>query len=374
MLFLLGRAARLTALLIVLSAVVFGLLYLAPGDPARSLVGARQATPELLEAIRQRYHLDQPLWQQYGNWLAGVVRGDLGESVRTEIPVTQTLAERVPVTLELSALALSIATLAGLPLGVMAAKRHGHTSDRAITAVAGLSAPPFAIGLLLLYLLAALAGWFPVYGLGQGGGLDRLWHLALPAFTLALGLLASAIKISRAAMLREVHADYGLFALSRGVAAWRVTAAQLGNAALPIVTSTGLLLASLVSGTILVETTFAIGGIGGLLQEAVTFKDVPTVQGVTLVLAAFICVSSALIDSLAGVIDPRLRRRQSGRRRPRPAPGVPGSQSGGARSAAPALVPARLDRGLPDPVRLVSTRPVAVSRPSGQADATGDQL
>jgi peptide/nickel transport system permease protein len=310
--YLARRTGELLAVLFTLTGVTFALTYLAGGDPARTLVGARKATPELLAQIRAAYHLDEPVWRQYGRWLGGLLHGDLGESIRTGLPVAEMIGQRASVTAELALLALLIAVAAGLPLGLAAAKRHGTALDRAITgfSVAGLSAPSFAVGLLALYLLAVVAGWFPVYGLGSGGALDRLWHLVLPAGTLALGLLASIEKITRTAMLREINADYTAFARSRGISPRRVAAAQLRNAALPIATTSGLVLASLASGTVLVEATFSIGGLGTLLQESVTFKDVPVVQAITLALGALICVVSAVVDASAGLVDPRLRRRR----------------------------------------------------------------
>lgn len=308
-----GRLARrlgeLAVVLVVLSLIVFGLLYLVPGDPARALVGTRPASPELLASIRAEYHLDEPVWQQYLRWVGGLLGGDLGTSIRTGLPVTQMIAGRAEATLQLAVLAGLLAIAVGVPAGVTAARRQGRPADRAINAaaVAGVSAPSYAIGLLALYLFAVWLGWFPVYGVGDGGGLDRLWHLALPVVTLAVGVVASIIKVTRASMLREVNADYSGFARSRGVDERRITAAQVGNAALPIVTSTGLVLASLVGGTVLVETTFAIGGLGSLLAESVTFKDVPVVQAVTLILAVAICAASTVVDAAVIVLDPRLR-------------------------------------------------------------------
>ncbi|MDR1118771.1 MAG: ABC transporter permease, partial [Bifidobacteriaceae bacterium] len=251
------RVGELAAVLLVLTAVTFGLTYLAGGDPARSLVGARKATPELLAQIRSAHHLDDPVWEQYGRWLWDLIHGDLGASVRTGLPVSQMVASRAGLTLELTLFALVMALAAGVPLGVWAARRHGTALDRAVTglAVAGLSAPSFAVGLLALYVLAVLAGWFPVYGAGAGGLADRLWHLVLPAATLALGLVASLVKITRAALLREINADHTAFARSRGARPAALAAAQLRGAALPVLTATGLLLASLVSGTVLVEVT-----------------------------------------------------------------------------------------------------------------------
>ncbi len=310
------RLANLVLLLVVLSMVVFGLLYLVPGDPARALVGTRQATPELLASIRSQYHLDEPAWQQYLRWVWGLVHGDLGTSIRSGLPVTQVLAGRAVVTFQLAALACLVAVAVGLPAGVAAARRHGRPADRAINAlaVAGVSAPSYAVGLLALYVFAVWLGWFPVYGLGNGDFLDLLRHLVLPVLTLALGVVASIIKVTRAAMIREVTSDYTLFGRSRGLSESRITAAQVSNASLPIVTSTGLVLASLVGGTVLVETTFAINGLGSLLADSVTFKDIPVVQAVTLILATVICAVSAVIDALVAVLDPRLRVRHLSRR------------------------------------------------------------
>ncbi|MCH9274827.1 ABC transporter permease [Bifidobacterium amazonense] len=311
--FLGKRLANLILLLFVLSLVTFGLLYMTNSDPARTLAGAKKVSAEQLAAIRAQYHLDDPLWRQYLRWLNNLLHGDFGTSIRTQLPVAQMIGQRAWITLALALLALAIALVIGLPLGILAARRNGRWQDRLVTAlaVAGLSAPSFAVGLLLLYGLSVQLGWFPIYGLGEGGFLDTLWHLLLPAITLAIGLFASVVKISRASLIKQVDSDYTLFARSRGVARWTILAAQLRNAALPIITSSGLLIATLVSGTVIVETTFSIGGLGTLLQTSVTFKDIPTVQAITMIMATIICVATAIVDALAALIDPRLRVRRS---------------------------------------------------------------
>ncbi|WP_236023812.1 ABC transporter permease [Bifidobacterium miconis] len=311
--FLGKRLANLILLLFVLSLVTFGLLYMTNSDPARTLAGAKKVSAEQLAAIRAQYHLDDPLWRQYLRWLNNLLHGDFGTSIRTQLPVSQMIGQRAWITLALALLALAIALVIGLPLGILAARHNGRWQDRLVTAlaVAGLSAPSFAVGLLLLYGLSVQLGWFPIYGLGEGGFLDTLWHLLLPAITLAVGLFASVVKISRASLIKQVDSDYTLFARSRGVARWTILAAQLRNAALPIITSSGLLIATLVSGTVIVETTFAIGGLGTLLQTSVTFKDIPTVQAITMIMATIICVATAVVDALAALVDPRLRVRRS---------------------------------------------------------------
>ena len=303
------RLAGLVLLLFALSIVTFGLLYLTGSDPARSLVGAKSVSTAQLEAIRNQYHLNEPIWQQYLQWLFGVLQGDLGTSTRTQLPVAPMIASRFGITLALAVMALALALAAGLPLGIIAAKHAGGWQDRVITtlSIAGLSAPSYAVGLLLLYVLSAQLKLFPIYGIGDGSALDAFHHLVLPAITLAIGILASVVKISRAALMREISSDYTLFARSRGVSRRAITLGQLQNASLPILTSSGLLIASLVSGTVIVETMFSLGGVGTLLQQSVTFGDIPCVQAITLVLAGIICVTTAIVDTAAQAIDPRLR-------------------------------------------------------------------
>lgn len=305
------RVTGLLVLLAALSIVTFGLLYLTGSDPARSLVGAKQVSESQLEAIRSRYHLDQPVWTQYLYWVQGVLSGSLGTSTRTQLPVTDMISQRMGITLALALMALVLALAVGLPLGIIAAKRAGSWQDRLITtiSIAGLSAPSYAIGLLLLYVLSARLKIFPIYGQGDGSPLDTFRHLILPAVTLAIGIIASVVKISRASLIDEIGSDYTLFARSRGVSALSVTLGQLQNAALPVLTSSGLLIASLISGTVIVETMFSLGGIGTLLQQSVTFGDIPCVQAITLLLASVICISTAIVDTLAQLADPRLRKR-----------------------------------------------------------------
>ncbi|NKX92658.1 ABC transporter permease [Sanguibacter hominis ATCC BAA-789] len=307
--FLARRLVTLAALLVVLSFIVFSLLYVAPGDIVKNLLGTRPAAPETVAAIRARYHLDDPFLVQYWKWLGNALTGDLGESVRTSVPVTQMFGDRIGVTLLLTGLAALLALGFGVPLGIRAAQRHGSAVDRGIvaTSIVGISAPGFAVGLLLLYVFAVMLGWFPLYGLGEPG-LDRLWHLALPAVALALGVGAIVVKITRTAVLRELSEDYVAFARSRGLAPSAVRSMYLRGAATPIVTSTGLVLAGLFGGSVLVETTFALPGLGVLLADSITFKDLPVVQALTLVIATFIGVTTALVDLFAVLVDPRVRR------------------------------------------------------------------
>ncbi|MDR1953448.1 MAG: ABC transporter permease [Clostridiales Family XIII bacterium] len=315
--FILKRLAEFAVSIAALSFVVFSLLYLAPGDPAKVLAGPRQLKPELLDAIRDQYGLNDSFWTQYGHWLQGASRLDFGESIRHGRPVTSLVADHLSISIQLVLFSLILSLILGLVFGVISAKRRDKLSDRAINLVAlvGTSAPSFAVGLLLLIVFSLLLGIFPGFGLGDGSFIDRVWHLALPAITLTIGVTALLIKITRSSMLSEVSSDYATFMRARSVSGFAITRAQLRNASAPILTSTGLILASLLGSTVLVETTFAIPGVGNLLASAVAMKDVPVVQYLTMLLSFFICLASAVVDIGVYFLNPQTRYRGRARTR-----------------------------------------------------------
>ncbi|GGT31096.1 ABC transporter permease [Nonomuraea spiralis] len=306
--FLLRRSAGTAAVVLLLSAGVFGLLYLAPGDIQQTLLGTRPATASTIAALRARYHLDDPVAVQYLRWLGGVLRGDLGVSIRTGQPVGAMLGERLPRTLVLTAYGTLLAALAGLPLGVLGALRKGRASDRLVVTagVVGLSAPPFAVGLLLLVVFALGLGWFPVYGTGEGFA-GELWHLTLPAVALAAGAAGMLLRFSRAALVRELDQDYVVFARARGLSAPVVLGYAMRNSLVPVLTAAGLVVTGMLAGTVLVEVTFALPGLGSLLVDSVTFKDVPVVQALALLLTLLIAAVNLLVDVAYSVADPRVR-------------------------------------------------------------------
>jgi peptide/nickel transport system permease protein len=308
--FIVVRLAATLLLLVALSFVVFGLLYLTPGDPARNLLGPRNPSPEALAAIREQYRLDEPFLRQYVLWLNDVLHGDFGTSIRSDTAITTLLADRVLLTFQLAALAFVVTAAVGIPLGIAAAWRAGSTFDRTIsaTSIVGIGAPSYAVGLVLLYVFGVWLDIFPVYGSGDGG-LDTWWHLVLPAITLAFGIGALVYKLTRTAVLDELHHDYVAFARSRGLQPRQIRRLVLRNAFIPIATSLGLVFGFLFGGTILVEVTFALPGIGGLLASSVTFKDIPVVQAITLLTALVIALSALAVDLLYWAIDPRVRAR-----------------------------------------------------------------
>lgn len=311
--FLLARLLGTAVVLVVLSFAIYCLVYLAPGSVEQTLLGNKPDTEAAREAVRAQYHLDDPLLVQYGRWLADALQGDLGASIRSGEPVDAAIASRSGLTLQLAALGTALAIVVGLPLGVLAALRRGRALDQGIVtlSVAGLSAPPFAVGLVLLTLLAVRVDWFPVYGPGTDG-LDRLWHLMLPSLALAVGGAGLIVRFTRTALVRELDQDYVVFARARGLGRGRVLGYALRNCAVPVLTATGLVLTSTLVGSVLVEIVFALPGLGSLLVDSVSFKDVPVVQGVALLLTLFIAGVNLLVDASYAVADPRMS--VSGRR------------------------------------------------------------
>jgi peptide/nickel transport system permease protein len=296
-------------LLLVISFGVFALINLAPGDPARSLLGSRQASPATLEAIREQYHLNDPFVVQYLIWLRQVLVWDFGRSIQGSELVTSMIWQRLPLTVFLGVYGSLIALGFGIPLGVLAAYRRGSEVDRSVVAmgVIGVSAPAFATGIFLLYVFGVWLGWFPIFGQGEGF-LDQLWHLTLPAVALAISVMGLVIKITRASTIEELGKDYVAFARARGLQGRRISSAYvLRNALIPVATAAGLIVVGLLTGAVLVEVTFGLPGLGMLLVTSVTQRDIPVIQGVVLITAIFIVLMHIGIDVLYTLIDPRIR-------------------------------------------------------------------
>ncbi len=307
--FILRRLAVAVPLLLIISLGVFALVHLAPGDPVRALLGTRPSDPETLAALRERYHLNDPFIVQYGKWLWQVLQGDLGRSINGNRRVLNAISERASVTILLSLISTFIVLVAGILLGVVAALRRGTQLDRAVVmfGVFGISSPAFVTGIFLLYLFGVVLGWFPTFGPGRGF-VDRLWHLTLPAVALALSVMAIVVKITRAAMIEELDKDYVVFARARGMSPGRITFAYvLRNALIPVVTAAGIIVVGLLANAIYVEVTFALPGLGSLIVDAVQKRDIPLIQGTTLVFACFVVVVNLIVDVIYALIDPRIR-------------------------------------------------------------------
>ena len=306
--FLVRRLASLVAMLAILSFAIYSLLYLAPGSPVDILLGSQPRTPETVALLNERYHLDEPFLTQYWIWLNGAIHLDFGTSIRSTLPVTDEIGARLPLSLFLGAYAYLITMVFGVGLGIVSALRRKTVVDRGIVGatVVGLSTPAFVSGVVLLFLFAIIVPAFPATGAGEGF-VDRVWHLTLPAVALALTVAAFVLKHTRAAMIGVLDQDYVTFARARGLSQRRVLFSYaLRNALIPIVTISGLVLGSLIVGAFLVEVTFSLSGIGQLLVDSATFKDLPMIQGVALIIAVVLILANLLADLLYMAVDPRI--------------------------------------------------------------------
>jgi peptide/nickel transport system permease protein len=300
--FVLRRLLLSLPALVLVSAVVFALMHLAPGDPTYLIVGPT-ATQQVYERTRERLGLDASLATQYWRFLSRAARGDLGTSLLYRAPVTRLLAERVPNTLLLGAAALLVAYLIGIPAGIAAALRRGSLLDLAIMSAStiGLGVPSFWLGLMLITTFAVLLPWFPASGYDQG-----LRSLLLPAFTIGLIEAAIITRLMRSSVLESLRADYVRTARAKGLGFARVLLHAVRNALLPLVSFLGLQLGFLLAGAVVVEIVFAWPGVGRLLVDAIAQRDFPVVQGVLLVTGAAIVLGNLFADVLYRVVDPRI--------------------------------------------------------------------
>lgn len=304
MLSFLARRLLLTVFVLLgVATLVFSLIHLVPGDPAQAMLG-EGASPEDIAQLRARLGLDRPLLEQYWTYLKGLPRGDLGTSLRTQQPVADQIAERLPATAELAGAAMLVAILLAVPLGVIAAVWRGTWIDQSAMAVAlaGISVPGFWLGPLLALVFAVELGWLPVSGRGT------LAHLVLPAVTLGAALAAILARMTRASVLEELREQYVVAARARGASRVRaVVVHALGNSLIPVVTILGLQLGAVLTGSIITETIFSWPGVGRLLIQSINFRDYPMVQGCILLIAITYVAMNLLTDVLYGWLDPRIR-------------------------------------------------------------------
>lgn len=307
--FTLRRLAGLVAVLFVVSLGVYTLLDLAPGSPEDVLLGNNPPTEAAIHAVRSEYNLDDQFFVRYGKWVGQAVQLDFGRSVQSNEDVRDGIVRRLGLTLPLGAYAFAIAMLLGVPLGVLAALKRRRVVDRTVVGltVVGFSSPAFVSGIFFLYVFARVLGWFPTFGRGSGF-FDSLWHLALPALALALAVMAIVMRLTRAATIDALAQDYVVFARARGLSRSRVLVRYvLRNSLVPVVTAGGLILSTLLVGGVLVEVTFALPGLGQLLANSVSTKDITMVQAIAVVVAVAIVAINLVVDLLYLLIDPRIR-------------------------------------------------------------------
>jgi peptide/nickel transport system permease protein len=297
--------------IVFISIVVFGLQLLLPGDPALALAG-EERDPQVIAELRRLYNLDEPIWRQYLIWIGKVLQGDLGESIRLKVSVGELVAAKLPVTIELAALAMLIAILIGIPMGIVSAVRKESLLDYGANAVglAGLSIPNFWLGIMMILLFSVHLGWLPASGFVKPSeSLSRnLATLIMPAFVLGTGIAAIFMRHTRSAMLAVLRSDYVRTARAKGLREPRVVYRHaLRNAIIPVVTLGAIQFGELMGGAVLTEQIFSIPGFGKLIVDAVFNRDYAVVQGVVLCTGTGFIFLNLCADLIYFLVNPRMR-------------------------------------------------------------------
>jgi len=312
-LLILRRLIATVPVLLLVTAGVFALIHLTPGDPIDAMM-AESVDDSVKRDMRRDLGLDRPLYLQYATWMGRLLQGDLGRSIRNREPVIENVGRRIRPSLQLAGLAMAISLLVATPIGILSAARRNSALDRVGTSFAlfGICMPNFLIALLLIFVFGVTLRWLPISGYVDP--LEEPWDglrsLALPAITLGLALAAVITRTLRSSMLEALSEDYIRTARAKGLSDGAVIRRHaLKNALIPVVTVLGLQLGTLIGGAVITEYVFALPGVGRLVVDAVFARDYPLVQGVVLLIAVGFIVSNLMVDLLYGWIDPRIRHR-----------------------------------------------------------------
>lgn len=309
--FIIRRFLSSIFVLFIVTLVTFVSLNVLPGDIASRILGP-EPNPDQVEALRARLNLDAPLFERYLDWISAAVRGDLGTSIRTQVPVRDVLIDKLEVTVELGLLSLLLATVIAVPIGILAGSRPGTPLDYGLTlfAVAGVSIPNFWLAIVMIITFSVKLGWFPALGFTpiSEGLADNLKSLTLPAIAIGVSSAGSLARQVRGAMVEVMRQDYVRTARAKGLNERTVILRHgLRNALIPVVTILGLQMSVIIGGSIIIETIFQLPGIGKLLIESILIQEVSIVQGLTVMLAAGILFLNLLVDISYAYLDPRIR-------------------------------------------------------------------
>lgn len=311
MMYFLRRIILLITTILLVSIITFGVFQILPGDPVRTMLGT-EADPTQIENLRSELGLDRPLYEQYVDWMKGLLTGQLGDSIRFSMPVKDLLFDRLPVTMSLAGITLLIVLVISLPLGMFAARRQNKISDVSLSTVTqiGMAVPSFWLGMMLILYVGLQFSFFKISGYipwtqSVAGALSTL---LLPALTIAIPQIAVNFRYVRTAILEQVQLDYVRTIRSKGMSEQNVMYKHvLKNSMIPILTVFGLIMAEVVAGTIIVEQVFSLPGIGQLLITAISNRDFPLVQGIVMYITVAVVMINFIVDILYSVLDPRIR-------------------------------------------------------------------
>ena len=309
--YLIKRLLAAIPVLFVVSVMVFLFLRIIPGDPAAAMLG-RNASAQEIQTLRSKMGLDRPLPVQYAAWLGGAVKGDLGTSIISGRSISRSILERLPHTMALAFLAITIAIAIAIPSGIIAAVRQNTVTDRAVMlfSLLGVSLPSFWVGILFIILFSVQLQWFPASGYVSvyENLFEGLRHLLLPALSLALVMAAVSARMARSSMLEVLRQDYIRTAQAKGLGRWAVVIRHgLKNAMIPVITVIGLDFGWLLGGTVVIETVFGIPGMGRLVVYSILNRDYTMVQGVILYMAVIYMLVNLLVDFIVTLMNPRIR-------------------------------------------------------------------
>jgi peptide/nickel transport system permease protein len=308
--YVIGRIGQIIPVMLGVSVIVFLLVRLIPGDPAIAVLGSR-ATPELIARVREQFGLDLPIWQQYLSYLGNVLSGNFGVSFFYQAEVFGITVQRVPITLALLTYSAVLALLLAVPFATLAALRQGGPIDQAVRLLfsAALGIPSFWLGILLILVFSLRLRLFPVAGAGSGLA-DTIWHLTLPALTVALAMSPILVRALRSSLIDVLASDYVTTGRAAGLrASTLLWSYLLRNSFLPLVTVLSINIGWMIGGTVIVETVFGLPGIGSLLINSITTRDYTIIQLVTLILAMLVIVVNLATDLMYAVLDPRVSLR-----------------------------------------------------------------
>jgi len=313
MVYILRRIILLITTILLVSIITFGVFQILPGDPVRTMLGT-EADPTQIENLRSELGLDRPLYEQYVDWMKGLLTGQLGNSIRFSMPVKELLFDRLPVTMSLAGLTLIIVLIISLPLGMFAARRQNKLSDVSLSTVTqiGMAVPSFWLGMMLILYIGLQFSFFKISGYipWTQSVVGALSTLILPALTIAIPQIAVNFRYVRTAILEQVQLDYVRTIRSKGMSEQNVMYKHvLKNSMIPILTVFGLIMAEVVAGTIIVEQVFSLPGIGQLLITAISNRDFPLVQGIVMYITVAVVMINFIVDVLYSVLDPRIRLR-----------------------------------------------------------------
>ncbi|MBU7317977.1 nickel ABC transporter permease [Paenibacillus oleatilyticus] len=301
--YVLKRLVAVIPILFIVSVLIFLFIHLIPGDPAR-LVAGKEATLEDISRIQAELGLDKPLWEQYFIYMSHLLQGDLGQSLKTGQPVTEMLASRMMPTIWLTIFSMGWALLIGIVIGVISATKRNRWPDylSMLTAVSGISVPPFWLGLLLIQLFSVQLGWLPT------GGIDSWEGYVLPSITLGAGIMSMLARFSRASLLESLKQDYIRTGRAKGLNERAVVWGHaMKNSMISVITVAGLQFGFLLGGSVIVETVFSIPGLGRLLIDSIAFRDYTVIQAELLLFAVEFILVNLLVDVLYGVLNPKIR-------------------------------------------------------------------